>query len=147
MGRTAFLLFFRLQHFNSVLFALLAHFLRPDRDLHLADVRFVEKQHTDAGLAETAADGKGQPAGKNALMEGQLRPLRHAGDLKLFFHRLEGLRIEKKPGARGGGRDHGIVFCEDGTQGGAVFLPAFAGRRSRGSLEELEQISDRIRRG
>src|SRR5699024_4335238 len=43
----------------------------PDGGLHLADVGAAQKQHAQPALADAAADGAGQLAGQQSLVEGQ----------------------------------------------------------------------------
>ena len=47
-----------LQKNDIMLRAFLTHLARPDACLDFADVGPVQKQHTEAGLADTAADGQ-----------------------------------------------------------------------------------------
>ena len=61
---------------DAVAFRFRHYFLRPQRALNLPDVGFSQEEHTDTGLADTAADGVGQLFFNNSLLEGQLRPFR-----------------------------------------------------------------------
>ena len=56
--------------------ALTDHFVGPDAALNLADVGFAEEVHAEAALADAAADGAGEFAGEQALVEGDRHSLR-----------------------------------------------------------------------
>ena len=49
--------------------------LIPDRCLHLADMGLAQEEHAQPGLADAAADGQGQLALQQQLVEGQLPPV------------------------------------------------------------------------
>ena len=87
----------RLQQLYAGLLADFAGGLVPQADLHLADVRLVQQQHAQAGLADAAADGQGQLAGEQRLVKGQGAAVVAAGVKDELKKRLEKLtRREKK---------------------------------------------------
>ena len=67
---------FYLQHLNVKLFRLLHNFFRPEGTLHLADMRFAQEEHTDPGLADTAADGVGKLFIKDRFLEREFGTVR-----------------------------------------------------------------------
>ena len=71
--------------------------LVPQGGLHLADVGLAQQQHAQAALADAAADGQGQLAVQQHLVEGQLPAVVAAGFGEL---RIQGLRVH--PDAHGG---------------------------------------------
>ena len=56
---------------------------RPDRALYFSDVRFAQIEHTDTGLADTAADRERQVIFQNSLLKRVLGALLAAGELQL----------------------------------------------------------------
>ena len=68
--------------------AFLPHLARPDACLDFADVGPVQKQHAEAGLADTAADGQRKLAIQEHPVVGQILPLFAAGLHKLFHQGL-----------------------------------------------------------
>ena len=60
-----------LQQYDVFSGALLAHFLRPQADLDLADVGFAQQEHTQTALTDAAAHAQGQSAVQDALVEGE----------------------------------------------------------------------------
>ena len=65
-------LFRHLQKRYPRLAALALGVLIPDGGLHFADVRLAQHQHTQAALADAAADGCGKLASKQHLVEWQV---------------------------------------------------------------------------
>ena len=52
-----------------MLCALLNHIFRPYRCLYLSDVRFLQEEHTQTALTDSAADGQRILSGDDTLME------------------------------------------------------------------------------
>ena len=77
-----------LQQYDILLRALLAHLLRPQADLDLADVGFTEKEHTESGLTDAAAHAKGERSVQDTLMERQGEAVLAAQLCALLFHGL-----------------------------------------------------------
>ena len=46
-----------------------AHVFGPDAGLYLSDMRFAQVEHTQSGLADTAADRQGQSVSHQAFVE------------------------------------------------------------------------------
>ena len=74
-----------LEKFDAVFCGSLDVLLGPERSLYLADVGFSQVEHTDTGLADSAADRVWKLFIQDGFLEGKLRPLRAAGPLQLFF--------------------------------------------------------------
>ena len=72
----------------------------PDTGLHLADVGLAQQEHAQAGLADAAADGEGQLALQQQLVEGKLPPCLAPGEgskarSSTGFHtRISPLRVQ-----------------------------------------------------
>ena len=58
-------------------------FLGPQGGLYLSVVCLPEEEHTDAGLADSAADGKGKLLLDDRLLEGKRSPFRTASLFQL----------------------------------------------------------------
>ena len=70
-----------LQNRNSPCSSFIVDFIRPYGDLNLSDMRFPEEEHTDSGLADSAADGLRQSAFQKVFLEWKLGAFFAAGFL------------------------------------------------------------------
>ena len=72
-----------LQDVDPGLPAALSGLVVPYGGLDLADVSVAHQQHAETALSDAAADGEGELASEQRLMEGELAPLLAASDLQL----------------------------------------------------------------
>lgn len=72
-----------LKKMDSVFLAVPAHFLRPHRNLGLADMSFAQEEHAQAALPDSAAHSVCKLSSKKTLVEFKLCALRAAALLKL----------------------------------------------------------------
>ena len=110
-----------LQQRNIGITAGLDNLFRPHAGLDFAHMGFPEEVNAHAALADTAADGLGQFAGKKGFLEGQLSPLLAAADLQLF---PEGVRIhaDTHGGDLQGDIEQGIVKQDVAVQAPVVIV-------------------------
>ena len=67
---------------------LLDDLIRPDGALYFSDMRLAQVEHTDTGLADTAADCERKIVFQNRLLERKLCTLLTAGELQLTPQRI-----------------------------------------------------------
>lgn len=72
----------------------------PERSLYLADVGFSQVEHTDTGLADSAADRVGKLFIQDGFLEGKLRPLRQPARSNCFFREFSSTRIPMEESSR-----------------------------------------------
>ena len=72
-----------LQYRDACFPADLSRIVVPDGGLDFADVRFAQQQHAETALADAAADGVGQFARQQRLVEGQFSAVVAARDGEL----------------------------------------------------------------
>ncbi|MBR6677451.1 MAG: hypothetical protein IKL23_01810, partial [Oscillospiraceae bacterium] len=75
-----------LQDLNACFAADLQRIIVPKADLHFTDVAGTQHQHTQTALTDTAADGEGQLAAEQSLVEGELCTILEISCLQLASH-------------------------------------------------------------
>ena len=70
-----------------MLFAGLAHLVRPDAGLYLSDVSLAQEEHAKSALPDTASDAERERVVHQSFVEIQVQPMRqHLQRLNQLFH-------------------------------------------------------------